>query len=87
MWPLPGEDQLNPAETTFSKLRRKKIIYDSKIRAILFSSTFSVVVENQTITALCTLGFHNSYFGKTSLTSARLKSNYQIISHFIQSEL
>ena len=30
------------------------------------------------------VGFHNSYFGKTSLESARLKSQYQIISDFTQ---
>ena len=36
------------------------------------------------ILTLCTVGFHNSYFGKTSLESARLKSQYQIISDFTQ---
>ena len=36
------------------------------------------------ILTLCTVGFHNSYFGKTSLESARLKSQYHIIWDFTQ---
>ena len=71
-----------------NKNRKKAQIRVQKEATNTFGSllVFSGGWKSEIIT-LCTLGLQNSYFAKTSLTSARLKSYYQIISYFTQSEL
>ena len=67
------------------KLRRKRNIPDSKSHANRILVTFQWWLKISCYVVYSRVS--QLIFGKTSLTFARLKSNYQIVSYFTQSEL